>query len=130
MTSSKKSNLSKVQALEAVSVTVTDIGVGARGYSFHAVLHEYPYDECLLTLRNIAAAMTPGYSKLLLNEHVLQDLGCPWQPTIMDLKMLTTCSGMERTEEQWQTLIADAGLKVINIWRLEDDTEAVIEIGK
>lgn len=110
-------------------MTVADIGTGARAYFFHFILHDWPDDKCLLILRNIAAAMTPGYSKILLNEYVLQDRGCPMQPAMMDLNMLTICSGMERTENQWRVLIAQAGLKLINIWRPEGDTEAVIEIG-
>ena len=78
--------------------------------------------------RNTAAAMTPGYSKMLLNEYVLRDYGCSMPPAMMDLNMLTLCSGMERTEKQWRELVKEAGLKIVNIWRPEGDTEAIIEI--
>jgi hypothetical protein len=72
--------------------------------------------------------MTPGYSKLLLNEYVLRDYGCSLAPAMMDINMLTLCSGMERTEKQWRELIHQAGLTIMKIWRPESDTEAIIEI--
>lgn len=72
--------------------------------------------------------MTPGYSKILLNEYVLRDVGCSMAPAMMDINMLTLCAGMERTERQWRQLIKEAGLAVMNIWRPEGDTEAIIEI--
>ena len=72
--------------------------------------------------------MTPGYSRILLNEYVLRDYGCSMSPAMMDINMLTLCSGLERTEKQWRDLIKQAGLTVVNIWRPEGDTEGVIEI--
>jgi len=39
-------------------------------------------------------------------------------------------SGIERDEKQWRTLLEQAGLKVVKIWRKEDiweGNEAVIE---
>lgn len=51
------------------------------------------------------------------------------QPAMMDINMLTLLSGMERTEKQWRALIDQGGLNVIDIWRPEGDTEAIIEIG-
>ena len=33
----------------------------------------------------------------------------------------------ERTEKQWRTLLAQAGLKVTGIWTFEPGTESLIE---
>lgn len=49
-------------------------------------------------------------------------------PAMMDLNMLTLCSGMERTESQWRELVGQAGLRIVNIWRPEGDSEGIIEI--
>lgn len=72
--------------------------------------------------------MTPGYSKILLNEYILPDYGCSMGPAIMDMNMLTLNSGMERTKKQWRELIKEAGLNVVKLWQPEGDTEGIIEI--
>ncbi|TVY78372.1 O-methyltransferase asqD [Lachnellula suecica] len=101
---------------------------GARAYFFHFVFHDWPDDKCLQIFRHTASAMKKGYSKILLNEYVLRDFGCSMAPAMMDINMLTLCSGLERSEKQWRELVKKAGLRIVNIWRPEGDTEAVIEI--
>ncbi|CAG8953953.1 hypothetical protein HYFRA_00010914 [Hymenoscyphus fraxineus] len=118
----------EVMSYDFLSECELTVFIGARAYFFHFVLHDWPDDKCLQILSNIAAAMTPGYSKILLNEYVLRDYGCPMPPAMMDINMLTLCSGMERTERQWRGLIERANLKIVNIWRPDGDSEGIIEI--
>ncbi|KAL8722779.1 MAG: hypothetical protein Q9225_000790 [Loekoesia sp. 1 TL-2023] len=101
---------------------------GARAYFFHFVLHDWPDDKCLQILRNIAPAMTPGYSKILINEYVLPDRGCSMHQAVMDMNMFTMTAGLERTEKQWRKLIEQAGLYISKLWLPDGDGEAIIEV--
>ena len=72
--------------------------------------------------------MTPGYSKILLNEYVLPDRGCSMSHALMDINMLAITSGLERTERQWRKLIDQSGLRISKMWVPETDCEGIIEI--
>lgn len=71
--------------------------------------------------------MRPGYSKILINEYVVPDVGADWSITSMDWLMLALGAVKERTEKQWRTLLEQAGLKVVEIWTCDQGTESLIE---
>ena len=71
--------------------------------------------------------MRVGYSKLLINEYVVPDIGATWSITSMDWLMMALGAVKERTEKQWKTLLGQAGLKVVGIWTYEQGTESLIE---
>ena len=81
----------------------------------------------LKVLKRTAAAMTPGYSKVLLNEFILPDRDCPLIKSGMDLMMLGMHGAMERSEKQWSELLDAAGLKVVKFWNGSNDGEGVLE---
>lgn len=60
--------------------------------------------------------MKPGYSKLLLNEWILSDMGAPVFAAGMDIEMMVLHSGMERTQSQWRKLLGEAGFEVVKFW--------------
>ena len=100
---------------------------GARAYFLKYVLHDWPDDRCRQILAHLITAMQPGYSKLLINEAVLPDVGASWEQTSLDLYMMALASAMERTEGQWRRLLGGMGLTVLGIWRGGDGTESLIE---
>lgn len=100
---------------------------GARAYYLHSVLHDWDDASCVKILQNIVPAMRPGYSKLLINEYVVPDIGATWPITSMDWLMMALGAVKERTEKQWTTLLGQAGLKVVGIWTYEQGTESLIE---
>lgn len=71
--------------------------------------------------------MQPGYSRLLINEAVIPDVGASWAQTSLDLYMMALASSMERTESQWRTLLGGMGLTVTGIWKGGQGTESLIE---
>ena len=75
------------------------------------------------------SAMTPKYSKLLINESVLPNKDCPSFFAAADLNMMSILGGMERTRQQWITLLDSVGLEIIKIWEspYENDADGVIE---
>ncbi|KAE8154067.1 S-adenosyl-L-methionine-dependent methyltransferase [Aspergillus avenaceus] len=100
---------------------------GARSYFLHSVLHDWPDDVCQTILSQLKAAMTPGYSRLLINENIVSDSGAHWQATSLDLIMMGDFAGAERTESQWRELLETAGFKIIQIWTADKWSESLIE---
>ncbi|EXK25354.1 hypothetical protein FOMG_17987 [Fusarium oxysporum f. sp. melonis 26406] len=100
---------------------------GARAYYMHSVLHDWSDETCLKILTTVMGAMKPGYSKLLINENVIPSTGAQWEATALDVMMLTLLASRERTEENWQSLLGKAGLKITKIWTVANGVESLIE---
>ncbi|RAK77278.1 S-adenosyl-L-methionine-dependent methyltransferase [Aspergillus fijiensis CBS 313.89] len=100
---------------------------GARAYFLHSVLHDWPDAICHKILAPLRAAMTPGYSRLLINENVIPDRGAQWQATGLDFVMLADFAGAERTESQWTRLLHEAGFRILRIWAADRWSESLIE---
>lgn len=83
-------NLSKVRFEGGFNVRqkMTRRDPGARAYYLHSVLHDWDDASCVKILRNIVTAMQPGYSKVLINENVVPDVGAVWSITSMDWLMM------------------------------------------
>jgi O-methyltransferase domain/Dimerisation domain len=79
-------------------------------YMTARVIHGFADDEALKILKNIRKAMRPD-STLLLIEGILDD-SAPPNYAMMDMLMLTLAGSMERTEEDFRTLLADSGFKL------------------
>ena len=90
--------------------------LGARAYYIRNVLHDWPDDKCRLILSHLAAAMTSGYSKIILNELVLPNTGCGIVGAQIDIAMMAELAATERTERQWLELLDSAELKAEKIW--------------
>ena len=71
-------------------------------------------------LRCLRLAMSPNYSKLLINQWVVPAQGATTFMTYQDFNMMSVYAGMERTEQQWQDLLKNAGLRIEKIWRPDD----------
>ncbi|MCJ1394454.1 hypothetical protein MMC18_007332 [Xylographa bjoerkii] len=99
----------------------------ARIYYFRSIFHDYPDDKCGTILRHTAEAMKKGYSKLLINEFVIPNRGASSLMTHIDINMMSVLAAKERTEQQWYDLLEAAGLKIIKIWPMVEDSEAIVE---
>lgn len=102
---------------------------GAKYYQLRRVLHDWNDGPSLKILEATRAAMkdTADYSRLLIHEFVLPDVGCGFTELMVDLMMMQVCDGKERTESQWHELLGKAGFKIVKIWRAQVGTTAVIE---
>lgn len=99
----------------------------ARAYYMHSVLHDWPDEVGAGILKQLTAAMKPGYSKLLINENVIPPTGADWQTTALDVMMLALFASKERTEADWRRLLEGAGLKIVKIWGHSEGVESLIE---
>ncbi|KAI1357798.1 S-adenosyl-L-methionine-dependent methyltransferase [Xylaria arbuscula] len=96
---------------------------GAKCYYFRSIFHDWPDADCITILKNTAAAMTPGYSKLLMSEFVLPASNTPLYPALLDINMMAVLNGMERTEAQFSALLDAAGLKAVKFWSVSPEVE-------
>ena len=78
------------------------------------ILHDYPDEKCVELLRQVSGAMTKN-SVILIDEMVLPAKGVHWRAAQIDLTMMANLGAMERTEQQWRTLLHASNLKVKKI---------------
>jgi hypothetical protein len=71
--------------------------------------------------------MKPGYSKLLIKELMIPDRDAPWALTALDVNVMQSLSGQERTEAQFRNLLESAGFKIDGMWRHPNAIDVVIE---
>ena len=91
------------------------------------ILHDWPNDKAKTILKNIIPAMRKGYSKLLINEMVIPNVGSGYREAQYDWTMLACLSAMERDEKQWRNLLNSVGLEMVKIWSNPQTTESIIE---
>ena len=75
--------------------------------------------------------MDKDYSRILFEDFVLPSTGATYRSASMDLHMLFSLAGIERTESHWRELLRGLGLEIVRIW--SDgiaEHEAVIEARK
>ncbi|KAK8034518.1 hypothetical protein PG993_009513 [Apiospora rasikravindrae] len=99
----------------------------ARAYMFHAVFHDWSDEKSLVILKHTAAAMKPGYSRLLIVDVVLPPTGASAFQAAMDVSMMGLLSAKERTQGMWEELLSGAGFKILKIWKDPKRYESVIE---
>ncbi|RYO87703.1 hypothetical protein DL766_009942 [Monosporascus sp. MC13-8B] len=101
---------------------------GARAYFMRSVLHDWPDEQCRRILGHLKDAMTPGYSKLLINDCVVADEKAAWQHISLDIFMMAQVSSQERTEREWRALVGGCGLRIAGIYNKGEGNEGLIEV--
>ncbi|KAK1992966.1 O-methyltransferase [Colletotrichum falcatum] len=102
----------------------------ARAYYMHHILHDWPDKQARRILEMQRAAMKPGHSRILIHDIVMSRDGSPCHPhaAVSDVTMMIFGSSKERTEDEWEALVASAGLRIVKIWRAPAAKESVIEV--
>jgi hypothetical protein len=86
----------------------------ADAYILKHIIHDWDDERAAAILRNINTAMTPE-GRVLIVETIIPAGNEPHYSKILDLEMLTSPGGIERTEEEYAALLADAGLKLARV---------------
>ncbi|KAI4668844.1 uncharacterized protein J4E78_002672 [Alternaria triticimaculans] len=86
----------------------------AKFYYFRHIMHDWTDEDCIRILSNIVPAMGPK-SRILIDEVVLPETKVPWQVAMMDLAMMASLGGIERSKEDWMKLLGSAGLKIADV---------------
>ena len=88
---------------------------GGDAYVLKSIIHGADDDLAILWLKNCHRAMA-GKGRLLLVEYVIPSGNDPHPGKLMDLMMLTgTHGGKERTEDEFRSLLAQAGFHLSRI---------------
>ena len=98
---------------------------GADAYVMRRILHDWPDAEAVTILRCCRAAMRPD-ARLLLIESVVGEPNEDPQSKFLDLVMLVSAGGRERTESEWRALLAEGGFHLCQV-HPAGPTSAVIE---
>ncbi|KAI4090942.1 MAG: hypothetical protein LQ344_004470 [Seirophora lacunosa] len=97
---------------------------GARTYYLHGVLHDWSARKILAMQRE---ALTPGYSTLLIHDHIASEALAHPHTTAYDLTMIVMVAGGERSDAKWRQLLTSAGYEVVRIWRSPMAVQGIIE---
>jgi len=101
---------------------------GARLYYMRYVPHDWSQEFNINLCIQLRKAMKPGYSRLIVNEWILPEMGATRFMTCQDLNMLNACGGMERTLRLHREYLEAAGLRITKVYNPDDQiSEAVIE---
>ena len=85
-------------------------------YLLSGILHDWDDASCIRILERCAAGLTPG-GRLLCIDAVLPPLGDrgATQAKLLDLHMMVSLPGKERTEAEWRALLRAAGFELAEI---------------
>ncbi|KGO75605.1 O-methyltransferase, family 2 [Penicillium italicum] len=100
---------------------------GARAYFLHSVLHDWCDEDGVQILKNLVPALVRGYSRVLINEIVVNEEKPTLAATSMDMMMLSHLSVRERTEVEWRWILKRVGLRVVRIYTYPGVAESLIE---
>jgi len=90
------------------------VPAGADAYVMKHIIHDWDDERAVLILKNIARAMRDG-GRVLVVEMVLPPANVPHLSKVLDIEMLTSPGGVERTEEEYGELFERAGLRLARV---------------
>jgi hypothetical protein len=90
------------------------VPAGADAYILSHIIHDWDEDQCLTILGNIRNAMKPA-CRLLLVEMVLPLGDTPHPGKMLDMTMLVSMGGQERTEVEYGALLTKAGFRLTRV---------------
>jgi hypothetical protein len=94
-------------------------------YLLKAVLHDWDDERCVTILNRCRQAMMPG-GRIAIVEMLVPDAGDPDVTALFDLNMLAVAGSRERTLAEFDTLLADAGLRRTAV-RFADSPQCLVE---
>ena len=92
----------------------TEIPVVADAYMLKHIIHDWDDDKCEKILRNIRRSM-PDDGRVLIVDAVIPPGDTPHPGKLLDLEMLIAPGGLERTAEEFETLLKNSGLELTRI---------------
>ena len=113
-----RENVATSRAADRVEFASGDFFVsvpaGGDAYIMKHIIHDWDDERALKILRNIKMAMNPG-GRVLLVESVIADGNTQDFSKLMDIEMLVSPGGKERTAKEYEDLFGRAGLRLTRI---------------
>ncbi|KAK8053052.1 hypothetical protein PG996_012353 [Apiospora saccharicola] len=101
---------------------------GARAYYLHSIIQDWDDETNIKILQALVPAMKKGYSKILINDYVIPNVGAHWLQTSLDCELMSTLGARHRTEAEMRNMIKGAGLTVVGIYRHPLSLDCVVEV--
>jgi len=102
------------ERIEKVSGNFFESVPSADAYMMKHIIHDWDDERSVTILKNIHSAMN-GDGKVLIIETVVPKGNVPDYSKLLDLEMLVSPGGVERTEEEYSELLAQAGFRLTQI---------------
>ncbi len=113
-----RANVAKSKAADRVELVTGDFFVsvpaGGDAYMMKHIIHDWDDERALTILKNIKQAMNPK-GRVLLVESVIADGNNQDFGKLMDIEMLVSPGGKERTAAEYAELFERAGLRLTRI---------------
>jgi hypothetical protein len=90
------------------------VPAGADAYILSHIIHDWNEEQCVAILDNCRRAMNP-HGRLLLVEMVLPSGDTPHPGKMLDMVMLVTPGGQERTAAEYSALLDKAGFRLTRV---------------
>ncbi|MBV8327672.1 methyltransferase [Chryseobacterium sp.] len=115
----------------AVGSFFDQVPAGGDLYTMKWIMHDWNDKECIRILKNCYDAMPKG-AKLLIIDAVIPDdsRNKPHVAKILDIVMMAALTGRERTLNEFQKLIEEAGLKFTRFMDIGTEAKSIIECEK
>ena len=97
---------------------------GADAYLLTSIIHDWDDERSRAILENCREAMSPS-GKVLLVEMVIPPGDTPFFGKILDLEMMVTPGGRERTADEFRALLSSAGLELTRIVPTESPSSII-----
>jgi ubiquinone/menaquinone biosynthesis C-methylase UbiE len=101
-----------------------EVPSGADAYLMKNIIHDWEDERALLILSNCRRAMSSS-SRLVLVESVIPPGNAPSLGKLWDITMLATLKGVERTEEEYRSLLKSAQFELTRVIALPGEVHAV-----
>lgn len=92
----------------------TSVPSGSDAYMMKHIIHDWDDERSIKILKSIRKAM-PDHGKVLIIETVVPAGSEPHYSKLLDLEMLTSPGGLERTPEEYKELLSAADLRLARI---------------
>lgn len=92
----------------------SEIPVVADAYILKHIIHDWDDDKCKLILGNIRRSI-PGDGRVLIVDCVIPPGNEPHLGKLLDLEMLISPGGLERTAAEFETLLTNSGFELTRI---------------
>ncbi len=100
------------------------VPAGGDAYLLSHIIHDWSEDQCLTILGNCRCVMKPE-TRLLIVEMVLPPGNTPHPGKMLDMMMLVGPGGRERTEQEYETLLRKANLRLARVVPTESAVSVV-----
>jgi len=100
------------------------VPTGAQAHIMSFIIHDWDDESSIKILKNCYKALPEG-GKVFIAENII---GSPNEPSLgklLDLEMLVMCTGQERTEEEFKSLLEKAGFKFMGVTKTQGQLSIV-----